>query len=142
MAVFAKSIQNFQVEISTDHQVWYSDEPADAGGDDTAATPMQQLWGALAACKIITVQLYAQRKGWKLEGMEVTVRHERKKVADVPESKQSDANGAVEVVETDIRIWGEGLTSEQISRMAEIAERCPVHRTLVNEVVIRKNVLV
>jgi putative redox protein len=85
----------------------------------------------LGACKVITVQMYARKKGWPLEGVEVSLSTYKVHAKDC-EDCESDPNAKIDVIECEIGFQGE-LSSEQIQRLAEISERCPVHRTLVSE---------
>jgi len=94
------------------------DEPLDSGGTDTAPSPTRLLTASLAACTAITVQLYATRKGWDVQGLEVEV----------------DFAGAPRAGETarfDVTLTlPDGLDAEQRERIVIIAGKCPVHRTL------------
>lgn len=135
MAVEAVSIQNYQVEIRTGKHAWLSDEPQSKGGDDLAPTPSEMMLGALAACKIITVEMYARRKNWPLEG--VFVRLTAKKVqASECEDCFSEPHETVDIIEGEIDFEGE-LTDDQKKRLHEISNRCPVQRTLTSETKIR-----
>jgi len=94
------------------------DEPLDSGGTDTAPSPTRLLTASLAACTAVTVQLYATRKGWDVQGLEVEV----------------DFGGAPRAGETarfDVTLTlPDGLDAEQRKRIVIIAGKCPVHRTL------------
>jgi putative redox protein len=104
-----------------------ADETLDRGGTDTAPTPMEMLLGALGACIVITIQMYAQRKNWPLEAVHVTLSLERFKKEDYP-AYTGDA-GFVTEIRHEVRLEG-NLTEEQKARLLEIGSRCPVHRTL------------
>jgi uncharacterized OsmC-like protein len=135
MPVEAKNILNYQVEVRSGDHVWFADEPLIKGGDNQAPNPSDILLGALAACKIITVQMYASRKKWLLEG--VSVKLSAKKVrASECEDCVSEPHMTVNIIEGEI--WFEGnLTEEQKKRLLEISNRCPVQRTLTSETKIR-----
>jgi putative redox protein len=92
-----------------------ADEPEDEGGEGRGPTPSQFLLAALGSCTAMTLQLYAQRKGWPMEGLEVRV-------------SQGKEDG-VHVIRRRIEIRG-ALDDEQRARMLEIAGKCPVARTL------------
>lgn len=97
---------------------WNMDEPADKGGTDTGPTPMETLYGALAACVAITLRMYAARKEWETGEIKVEVyaaenEHRQKEIFQ----KVTYANAA-------------NLTEEQIKRLNLIATKCPVSKTL------------
>lgn len=107
---------------------WYADEPVDSGGTDTAPTPMEEMLGALGACVAITVKLYANRKEWPLEKIDVSLAIQRYNAADYP-AYQGDAPMIHEIREH-ITLHGDQLTEEQRERLMEIAGKCPVRRVL------------
>ena len=82
----------------------------------------------------MTVALYARRKGWPLEGVTVWLRHARIHASDCAECETKE--GMLDRIESDIRFAGP-LTQDQRTRLREIAEMCPVHRTLTSEINIR-----
>ncbi|MBL8120451.1 MAG: OsmC family protein, partial [Anaerolineae bacterium] len=89
-AVKVSTYNGLRTVIKTDRHTWYADETEAAGGLDTAADPEQQLLGAVGSCMVITVQLYARRKEWPLEKVEVELDIEKLNAADYP-SYQGDA---------------------------------------------------
>jgi len=110
------------------------DEPVEAGGSATGPTPYEVLLAALGACTAMTVRLYAQRHGWPLEDVEVVLSHSRIHAQDCAECETRD--GFLDQIDKRIVLHG-SLTPEQRGRLHEIADRCPVQRTLQREVVIR-----
>lgn len=104
-----------------------ADEPADAGGDDAGPNPYELLLAALGACTSMTLLIYARRKGWPLEKVEVRLTHSRIHARDCEECEQED--GYLDHVEKEITVAGP-LTAQQVTRLGEIAEICPVNRTL------------
>ncbi len=134
MAVTGRSLKNLQVEIIAGNHEWVADEPVGLG-EDAGPNPYDLLLGALAACKVMTCHMYADRKGWPLQAVEVHL-DTRKMYARDCEDCESDPNAKVDVIECMIRFQGE-LDEEQVRRLTEISERCPVHRTLTSETRIR-----
>ena len=108
-----------------------ADEPAAAGGEDRGPNPYQLLLGALGACTAMTLQLYARRKGWPLDRIEVTLRHDRIHAEDCEECETRD--GFLDEVSKEIRVGG-ALDDQQRERLLEIARRCPVNLTLQREI--------
>ncbi len=139
MAITAVSKENFQVEIHTPNHKIFADEPIAVGGDDTGPNPYDLLLSSLAACKIITVQMYARRKGWDLTGIELKMSTQKIHAKDC-EDCESDPNAKVDIIDTEIKFLGE-LDEEMIERLKNISEKCPVHRTLMSETKIRTKVL-
>ncbi len=134
MHISARSIVNYQVEIDAGNHQWISDEPAGVGGEDAGPSPFALLLGGLASCTIITIQMYAQRKQWPLEGieMEITMRSEEVRLDDGSKVRNS-------VIDTQLAFQGP-LTPEQMKRLETIASHCPVHRTLKGNVQIVSSV--
>lgn len=118
----------FAVELRAGDHVWRADEPAELGGTDTGPNPYELLISAVAACTCITISMYCQRKGWALES--VSAKYELDKVhADDCADCDGDAKGYVDRVRSEIFIEGE-FDEQQRERLAGIAQRCPVHKTL------------
>ncbi len=118
------------VEIRNGRHVWYADEPLDLNGTDTGPNPYEMLLGSLAACTSITLSFYAQRKGWSLDSVSVRYEYERLHADDCVEC-DDDALGWLDGVRSEIFIEGT-FDDEQRQRLAEVAQRCPVHKTLAN----------
>lgn len=134
MPIKAKSLTGYQVEIEAGRHKIIADEPVGVG-DDAGPTPYELLLSSLAACKIMTVQMYAERKGWALDSVEVSLDIDKTHARDC-EDCDSDPGALVDIIRSEVRFDGD-LTAEQIDRLGEIADRCPVHRTLLSETKIR-----
>ena len=106
---------------------WHADEPLEAGGTDTAPTPGELMLGALGSCMAITCKLYAERKGWDLEGVEVKLDYERFRGRDYPGHDGDDL--FVHEVREALVFHGD-LDDKQRARLRDIAGKCPVHRLL------------
>jgi uncharacterized OsmC-like protein len=109
---------DFQVDVRAGGARFVADEPVDAGGLGSGPTPYDLLSAGLGACTVMTLRMYARRKGWALDRVRATVGHRRFAGATPPDGFTREL-----VVEGD-------LTDEQRARLLEIADRCPVHRTL------------
>ena len=110
------------------HQL-QADEPEGAG-DDTGPNPYDLLLAALGTCTSMTVRMYADRKGWPLEGVAVAVSHDRIHAKDCADCET--AEGMVDHIERVVELRGD-LSDEQRDGLLKIADKCPVHRTLLGE---------
>ena len=119
-----------QVMLDGEH-VLLADEPREAGGDDRGPSPYGLLLMALGACTSMTLRLYATRKGWPVERITVRLRHFRDYVVDCEDCEDKDVK--MERIERVIDVAG-NLDDTQRVRLLEIAEKCPVHRTLESRV--------
>jgi putative redox protein len=135
MGVTARSTQGVRVEIAAGRHRLVADEAVGAG-EDTGPNPYDLLLAALGACTVMTVELYARRKGWPLEEVRVALDHTKIYSRDCADC-DSDPTARVDVIELVLSFSGE-LTAEQVARLMEIAGRCPVNRTLTGEIKIRK----
>ncbi|MGF7217765.1 putative redox protein [Spirosoma lacussanchae] len=111
----------YETHLSTGSQVIIVDEPADVGGQDRGMRPGELLAGSLASCTVITLRMYADRKGWPLDTIVAHVTY-----TFDPETSRS-------LFATKLVLTG-NLDDSQRARLLEMADRCPIHRTLDNPV--------
>jgi putative redox protein len=133
--VVVTSLQNLQnqVRYGAGH-TFITDEPIEAGGEDAGPDPYTLLLAALGSCISMTARLYAQRKGWPLEGVTVRLRQKRVHAKDCLECELAK-EGFAHRIERCVTFSGD-LSKEQLTRLQEIAHKCPVHKTLSSEIVI------
>ncbi len=125
-------VGRFTQRIRTTAHEWAADEPASSGGDGTAPA-YQLLLSALGACTSMTIRMYADREGWDLRRTSVTLTHDRLHAADCEHCET--ATGQLDRIVREIHLDGD-LDDAQRARLLDIADRCPVHRTLGSEIVI------
>jgi putative redox protein len=121
-------------KISVGPHLLQADELSDVGGNDVGPNAYELLLAALGACIGTTLRMYADRKQWPLQAVHAKLSHRK---VPIEESEGSGAkSGMIDRIDVGISITG-NLTKEQRSRLLEIAEKCPVHRTLVSQVQIQ-----
>ena len=117
----------YRTGIAVRNHEWHIDEPLEDGGLDTAPTPGEMMLGALGSCMAITCKMYAQRKGWDLQSVEVAVDYERFRGADYA-AHQGDELFVHEVRKS--LVFHGDLDAKQRKRLRQIAAKCPIHRLL------------
>jgi putative redox protein len=117
----------YQHDVKVRQHFVNADEPRSSGGDDTGPNPQELLAASLASCTAITMEMYAQRKGWNIGPVEV-------------DCEYSPAERGCPTRFQLVMRLPEGLTEEQIDRLTTIAAKCPVHRTLDGEVMFDERV--
>lgn len=116
--------------VRTRSHAFIVDEPREFGGNDHGPTPYDLLLAALGACTSMTIKLYAERKGIALESVRVELEHSRNHVQDCENCE--DRHGMIETIDRAIELSGD-LTRAERQRMLEIAQMCPVHKTLTGD---------
>lgn len=115
----AEITDSFVVKNHFNEFTWLADEPKDLGGTDLGPTPGHLLLSSIASCKLITMQMYAKRKGWSIDKIEIELDYERE--------------GDETIFYQDIRIHSD-LDESSIERVRKIAEKCPIAKLVKGEV--------
>ena len=129
---------NFTTSIQTKNHSFIADEPASIGGSDFGPSPYEYLNAALAACTVMTLKLYAERKQWDLQEVYVYVSHSRKHSDDL--QVEVEKPKYLDHISKKLKFVG-NLDATQIERLKEIASRCPVHKTIASEVIFETEVI-
>jgi putative redox protein len=117
----------YRHDIRIREHVVSADEPRDTGGDDTAPSPQELLAASLASCTAVTMEMYAARKGWDVDDVEVSAEY-------TPAERGCPTSFRM------ILRFPAHLSEEQVERLRQIAAKCPVHRTLDGEVMFTESV--
>ena len=121
----------FAQEIAAGRHRFAADEPADHGGDDSGPTPYDLLLGGLGACTAMTLRMYAEGKGWPLDQVEVRLTHAKLHARDCADCETRE--GRIDRIDRRLTLQGP-LAAEQREKLLEIADKCPVHKTLTGEI--------
>jgi putative redox protein len=125
------SAAGFAQAITVGRHQLTGDEPTDVGGTDTGPNPYDLLLAALGSCTSMTVAMYARRKRWLLEAVMVRLRHVKIHAADCEACETKE--GFLDHIERIVELTG-ALSDDQRTRLLDIANKCPVHRTLMSEI--------
>ncbi len=121
--------EKFTTHIKADQHNLIADEPKSFGGNDFGASPYQLVASGLAACTVMTLRLYAERKKWDLKEAFCHIRHEKTHLEDCKDCENPKAK--IDKFTRELELIGD-LNDEQKQKLLEIADKCPVHRTLEN----------
>jgi putative redox protein len=123
----------YQTRLTAGNYEFYSDEPIEAGGSGTAPDPMELLFGSLAACTIITLKMYLDRKNWKYDSLNVSITTQVDRIENAAplnaEERKHVREGRLRRIHKIIQMKS-NLDSEQLERILEIAGKCPVNKLL------------
>jgi putative redox protein len=132
--VVASGVTGFTQEILVGVHALTADQPVSAGGTDAGPSPYEFLLAALGACTSMTIAMYSRGKSWPLVGITVRLRHSKMHAQDCADCEKQGAR--LDRIERDIQLQG-ALSAEQREKLLEIADKCPVHRTLASAVDIK-----
>jgi len=121
----------FTTEMKLGSHYYRADEPAKVGGNDFGPTPYELLAGSLSACTAMTIQMYAKRKGWPIENVQVHTSYSRTYAQDCI-GCEDDPSNKIDTFTRVIKLTSD-LDEKQKARILQIADKCPVHKTLHNE---------
>ena len=127
----------YKTEITTSTHQLLADEPKPYG-EDLGPNPYEFLLMAVGSCVGMTLKMYADRKGWDLQEVEIELDQERKHARDCEDCESED--GYIHFIRKKLRFKG-NLDEQQIARLLEISNRCPVQKTLLNEIKIETELL-
>lgn len=129
---------NLKTDIFVGRHSMVADEPKSVGGTDLGPNPYDFLLASLGSCTTMTIKMYANRKGWKLDSAKVIMDH--KKIYDEDCGECETKTGKIDYIDRQLYLYGD-LDEDQRNRLLEIADRCPVHRTLHSEIVVKTKLL-
>ena len=132
--VVTSTSSGYAQTITARQHTLVADEPLAVGGTDTGPDPYELLLSSLGACTAITVRMYASRKQWPLATVSVRLSHQKVHASDCADCEQE--TGFVDLIEKHVELTGD-LSPDQHARLREVADKCPVHRTLTGAMKIR-----
>jgi putative redox protein len=134
--VVARTGEGLRTEMEAGGHALVADEPESLGGTDAGPTPYDLLLAALSGCTAMTLRMYADRKGWPLESVTVRLSQDRIHAKDCEECETEE--GRIDRIEREVELEG-SLDEKQRRRLLEVADMCPVHRTLKGEVIVENS---
>lgn len=135
-AVILRSTGMFRVDVEAGKHQFIADEPVESAGTDLGPTPYELLSAALGACTSMTLHLVARREKIPLESLEVRVTNDRMHAKDCEDCLSE--SGYIHRFKMEITLGGAALTEDHRKRLLEVAGRCPVAKTLKNEIKIEE----
>ncbi len=130
--------ESFKTTLTAGKHELIADEPESVkGGKDQGPDPYDYLLMALGSCTVMTVKMYAQRKEWPLEDIFVELKHNKRHDEDCTNCE--DEKSKIDVIEKELVVKGD-LSKDQVDRLLEIADKCPVNRTLLGDIKIESTI--
>lgn len=128
---------NYKTVMTAGNHELIADEPEDVGGKNEGPDPYDYLLMALGSCSVITMKMYADRKEWPIDDIYVEMRHHKAHAEDCEDC--DDPKARIDKIEKDLIVKGD-LSEEQMERLLEISKKCPVHKTLLNDIEISSTI--
>lgn len=119
--------EGFTTQMKVGNHTMIADEPTEFGGNDFGPSPYELVSAGLSACTAMTIQMYAKRKGWDIQNVEVHTSYSKKHAEDCEDCESASAK--IDTFHREIKLTGE-IENKQTQRLMEIADKCPVHKTL------------
>lgn len=129
--------QNYKTVMTAGNHELIADEPEKAGGCNQGPGPYDYLLMALGSCSVITMKMYADRKEWPVEDIFIEMRHSKVHAEDCEDC--DNPNAKIDRIEKEIVVKGD-LSEDQLNRLLEISKKCPVYKTLLNDIDIHSTV--
>lgn len=132
--VYLPKTEAFKTTLTAGRHELISDEPESVkGGQDAGPDPYDYLLMGLGSCTLMTVKMYAERKGWELDDIYLELRHNKRHADDCAECE--DPKSKIDHIDKELIIKGD-LDQEQLDKLLEISKKCPVHKTLESDITI------
>ncbi len=122
--------EGYTTQMKVGNHYMVADEPESVGGKDFGPTPYELVSAGLSACTAMTIKMYVARKGWDLQNIEVHTSYDKKHMIDCENCE--DPSAKIDTFEREIKLEGD-LDEKQVARILQIADKCPVHKTLHSE---------
>lgn len=130
--------EKYKTTLNAGKHEFIGDEPETVkGGNDAGPDPYDYLLMALSSCTLMTVKMYAEHKGWPVEDLYIELRHNKRHDEDCINCE--DPKSRIDFIEKELIVEGD-LSEEQVNRLLEISDRCPVYRTLTSDIRIESSV--
>ncbi|MDR9416110.1 MAG: OsmC family protein [Gracilimonas sp.] len=129
--------EKFKTTVTAGKHEFISDEPGSVpGGQDAGPDPYDYLLMGLGSCTLMTVKMYADRKGWTLDDLYLELRHNKRHADDCADCE--DSKSKIDHIEKELIVKGD-LNQEQLDKLLDISKKCPVHRTLEGDITIQSS---